>query len=815
MPYFEGSLDSKIALVGEAPGFDEELQQRPFVGASGKELNRLLTTAGLQRASCYITNVFKFRPANNNVTPFINLSKKVPQLSNIYRESVASLENELRQCKANIIVALGNTALYALTGHKGIMKHRGSIYKAREEFGDKKVIATIHPSAVLRTYINRWFVICDLIRAVKESTSPVIASTKDLMVIHPTKSEVFYYLDLFKEYDLVSFDIEVHYNQVSHISFAIRQEDGIGTSICIPFLSGGQNVWSDVDETYIWFAIASLLESKVTKVAHNAAFDVSFLYNRYGIVTKPIEDSMIAAAILHPDFPKRLDFITSIYTKYPYYKDDGKKWRVMGVSEDQFRRYNVLDSVTCLDSFLKILDDLKSVGLYECYKRQRDLVHPLVYISNIGFKMDTDKLSAISQDVREKIEETRAEFYEICGKSYEDNKTFHNSSKQLMTYFYYEKGIQPYHFKGKKTINEKALKRIAAKGYKEASILLSLRRLIKLQSTYLKMRLDDDNRMRCSMNPVGTVSGRISSSKTIFGTGGNMQNLHPLFKSCMRADDGYYLVNWDKAQAENRVVAYIANEAKMIHAFEHDIDLHKLTASLIFNKPIEEISDEPGSCQIGGGVYSERFWGKKANHGLNYDLGYKTFALYYEIKEVEAKKIVESYHIAYPAIRRWHASVRTQLQKNRSIISCGPFYRKRIFRDRWGDQLYKDAYSFIPQSTVADLVNQWGTNFIYYSISRGSPIQLLNTVHDSDIIQVPLSLSPLEAARLIISVSNNLNQPLSYEGRIFSIPTDVQAGFNFGSASKDNPTGMRKIPMGISLDEESLTEWLESKIYRR
>ena len=111
--------------------------------------------------------------------------------------------------------------------------------------------------------------------------------------------------------------------------------------------------------------------------------------------------------------------------------------------------------------------------------------------------------------------------------------------------------------------------------------------------------------MRCAFNPVGTKSGRLSSSKTIFGTGTNLQNQPAEMKGYMMADDGFVLYNMDLSQAENRVVAYIAPEPSMIQAFENGTDIHSQTAGLIFRKPVDEISDEPGSCDIAGGRYSE------------------------------------------------------------------------------------------------------------------------------------------------------------------------------------------------------------------
>ena len=147
-----------------------------------------------------------------------------------------------------------------------------------------------------------------------------------------------------------------------------------------------------------------------------------------------------------------------------------------------------------------------------------------------------------------------------------------------------------------------------------------------------------------------------------------MQNIpHSLLKYFL-FDKDYIGYRIDLSQAENRIVAYVGNISQMIEAFENGIDVHKLTGSLIFQKPVEEITDEDGTCALGDGTHSERFWAKKANHGLNYDLGYRSFALLYELQEREAMWIVDRYHMAYPGVRNnYHALVKRLLREGRTI----------------------------------------------------------------------------------------------------------------------------------------------------
>ena len=240
-------------------------------------------------------------------------------------------------------------------------------------------------------------------------------------------------------------------------------------------------------------------------------------------------------------------------------------------------------------------------------------------------------------------------------------------------------------------------------------------------------------------------------------------------------DDGYVFYSFDLSQAENRIVAYVGNIPEMINAFESGKDVHRLTASLIFRKPYEEISDEENSSPFGDGK-SERDWGKRANHGLNYDFGYRSFALLYEMPETDAKFIVESYHRAYPGVRNnYHAHVRNSLRTNRIVTNL--MGRNTLFLDAWGDSLFKEAYSCIPQGTTGDVMNERGINYIYYNQRQFGPVEILIQIHDSLGFQIPVSVPWTEHARILQDIKNSLETPLTtHTGREFIIPADLMIG---------------------------------------
>jgi uracil-DNA glycosylase family 4 len=774
----EGNLSSNIAIVGEAPGYEEDKIGKPFIGVSGQLLFSILNGLGVVRQDCYITNVIKERPPGNDISKFITFRGQSAYPTKEYLEYEAYLQNELNSFTGNIIVAVGAISLYALTHRLHITKQRGSILQA---YNGKKCIPIIHPAAALRQYIWTHLIRYDLKRVIDESKFPEIRLPARNLHIRPSYGDIINFLTRCKAQTRIAFDIEVMNDEVSCISFALSPSEVIS----IPFIAGGHDYMSVEQEGQVWLLIASILEDTgIEKVGQNICFDSTFLFRKLGIRTSNMHDSMIAQAIMFPDFPKGLDYICSIYTKEPYYKDEGKKWFKMGGSEDDFWVYNAKDSAVCLEALEVLNAELDKIGNTGTYQRQVRLVEPLIYLQERGTAVDMEGLRQASQDAGKKIEELTEQLHQITGQPINPN-----SPAQLKDYFYVTKKEKPYVNRktGGQSVDKDALKRLSRKGYKEASLLLDIRHYAKLKGTYLDVTLDKDNRLRCAFNPVGTTSGRLSSSETIFGTGTNLQNLPPEFKKFLRADEDYLIFNCDLSQAENRVVAYIAPEPNMIMAFEKGTDIHRQTAGLIFGKRMEDISDEEGSSTIGGGLFSERFWGKKANHGLNYDLGYKTFAFYYEIPEAESKFIVDRYHLAYPGIRQYHAWVRTQLSKDRTLTNA--FGRKRLFLERWGDELFKESYSFIPQSTVADKLNQDGLAFVYYNQQWFRPIELLNQVHDSLVFQINYKqFTYIQMADCLLRLKASLESPINWRGTQFSIPADFEVGFSLDKKA------LRKVP---------------------
>lgn len=210
---------------------------------------------------------------------------------------------------------------------------------------------------------------------------------------------------------------------------------------------------------------------------------------------------------------------------------------------------------------------------------------------------------------------------------------------------------------------------------------------------------------------------------------------------------------------------------------------------------------------------SARQMGKKSNHGLNYDEGYNTFALLNEVEISEAKRTIELYHKIYPGIRNWHEHVRNQLSKDRTLTNT--FGRRIRFLDAWGNTMFKSAYSAIPQSSVGDCTNI-GMRDIYASdltsLTGGTNLDILAQVHDSVLMQVPLSILADDHFITVVNRCYDMISPeMEYNGRRFKIPTDSKIGMNWaGFHATGNPEGMQEVDINSTTFMDSvrkITKW--------
>jgi DNA polymerase len=145
--FADGNPDGGIMFVGEAPGYEEDISGRPFVGRSGKLLDRMMEAIGLDRSKAYIANVIPWRPPGNR-TP-------TPQETAV---CLPFIRRQIELANPNILVCLGQPATQTLLGTKeGITRTRGRWFKYDTGTREIRAIATLHPAYLLRQPLQKRF----------------------------------------------------------------------------------------------------------------------------------------------------------------------------------------------------------------------------------------------------------------------------------------------------------------------------------------------------------------------------------------------------------------------------------------------------------------------------------------------------------------------------------------------------------------------------------------------------------------------------------------------------------------------------------
>lgn len=286
----------------------------------------------------------------------------------------------------------------------------------------------------------------------------------------------------------------------------------------------------------------------------------------------------------------------------------------------------------------------------------------------------------------------------------------------------------------------------------------------------------------------------------------------------------------DKRQAEWVITAYYAQEARMIDVCETNRDPHTATGSLISGMPEDLVKTEHKAVghlsdpseialvrreipELGRGNFfltrnmSVRQAGKKSNHGLNYGMGPGRFAKENEVDFSDAKRCYETYHRAYPGLKsNMYAGIQRQLRENRTLTNC--FGRKRRFLDAWGEDLFKAAYSFVPQSTNVGMVNRAIRQVYKDDRPFMTKAELMAQVHDSILYQYPILENNdwTDMAAAIQQIEWYLRPTIQYWGREFQVKSDLKIGLHWGEWDNKTHRGMYEIPLAAWTIEDIKTK---------
>lgn len=333
----DGPESARVMIVGEAWGEQEEQTGRPFMGASGQLLNAMLHEAGILRSECYVTNVVNARPPYNDITRWVAKAKKditplhVPlrgkHVLPIVKAGYDSLMWELDLVKPDLVIALGNTPLWALTPQNGILKWRGSQMYSDVVEG-LKVIPTIHPAAVLREYSLRPIAVQDLKRARKHTYPGRYNNHPEWrFIIRPSLDTVVHclstlYMRAYRGETLwIEGDLETTPWHIACIGISWSRLD----AICIPFCyKSGEHYWATPEEEgkVVYWLYKLMTHPNVKVRMQNGLYDCQHIYRWWHFIPNIAQDTMLSHHSMFSGMKKSLDFQASMYCDYyEYWKE--------------------------------------------------------------------------------------------------------------------------------------------------------------------------------------------------------------------------------------------------------------------------------------------------------------------------------------------------------------------------------------------------------------------------------------------------------------------------------------------------------------
>lgn len=345
-----GPSPCRIAIVAEAPGDNESDQLKPLVGASGHELRRMLRTVGANLDDCFKTNVFSRQPSGNNLALYgvdrsaacaraLSLgpltTNPITYLAEQHLPELDRLRSELTAVAPNIIIALGNTACWALIGQQGINNLRGTVHVSDFIPGcSAKVLPTFHPAAVLRQWDQRVIALADLAKALLEAESPSLNYDNSELWLNPTYPDMLEFERRFMQGILTcATDVETKRGQITCVSFAPTPAH----SICVPFWQEGPSphYWPTLEaERLAWRWCFKWWEHEtISKVTQNGLYDAQYAIRHGSKPRKWDEDTMLAHHSLFSELRKGLGFLGSVYT-------NTASWKFMRTAklEEQLKR---------------------------------------------------------------------------------------------------------------------------------------------------------------------------------------------------------------------------------------------------------------------------------------------------------------------------------------------------------------------------------------------------------------------------------------------------------------------------------------------
>ncbi|MFH1360442.1 MAG: DNA polymerase I [Candidatus Omnitrophota bacterium] len=418
-----------------------------------------------------------------------------------------------------------------------------------------------------------------------------------------------------------------------------------------------------------------------------------------------------------------------------------------------FELYSVLSKELEEKALIKLFDEI-----------EMPLAFVLSAMESEGVKIDEGLLKTLSLECQEKIGTLIKKLTHMAGMEFNLN-----SPKQL-SHVLFERLKLPVIKKTKTgfSTDEGVLSKLAEK-HALPALILEYRQLTKLKSTYIDAlpKLVDryTKRIHASFNQTGTETGRLSSNNP------NLQNIpvrtelgRKIRKAFIASKDSHEIISADYSQIELRILAHLSGDKNLIKAFEEDQDIHRFTASLIFDVHQGKVTKEM------------RDTAKRVNFGIIYGMSPFGLAKDLKISQTQAQEFIDKYFLRYPSVRKFMDEKIKEAQDKGFVVTI--LNRRRYLPEINSDNMaiaqfaQRQAINTPVQGSAADLIKCAMIHIHEEIHSRTLQSKMIITVHDELVFDVLRE----EKEEMIALIREKMEHPLVLH---VPIKVSIKAGHNW------------------------------------
>jgi len=608
-----------------------------------------------------------------------------------------------------------------------------------------------------------------------ESDAPAIVETDYQTVL--TRAELDGWIAQLNIAELIAFDTEttsLNYMEAKlvGVSFAVEA----GKAAYVPFGHDYLGAPEQLSMEEVLETLRPLLESdQHKKVGQNLKYDMNVLAN-HGITLRGVaEDTMLESYVLDSTQRHNMDALAGRHLGHTtiHFEDvagkGAKQLTFNQIDLEQAGPYAAEDADITLRLHQTLQPQLQAEPqLHEMY---RDIEIPLLdvlsRIERNGALIDSDMLFRQSHELAERMQQLECQAFDLAGEEFNLG-----SPKQLQVIFYEKLGLPilkktP---KGQPSTAEPVLQELAL-DYDLPRVILEYRSLSKLKSTYtdkLPAQVSPKTgRVHTSYHQAVTATGRLSSSDP------NLQNI-PIrteegrkIRDAFIAPKGYQLVAADYSQIELRIMAHLSQDKGLLDAFANGMDVHRATASEVFDTPFDEVTDD------------QRRSAKAINFGLIYGMSAFGLGRQLGINRNEAQRYIDMYFARYPGVLSYMDNIRSDAGEKGYVETL---FGRRLYLPEINSSngmrrqaAERTAINAPMQGTAADIIKKAMIAVDQWLTASDVDAKVIMQVHDELVLEV--ADSDVEA------VTQGLHQYMSETVQL-DVPliVDVGVGVNWGEA---------------------------------